>query len=69
MIGNDDFEEAACFVASELMMAWFPQKHADKEWLESQDGESWTEISLLDSQVAVNALLRWYENKYGDDLK
>jgi len=68
VIGND-FDEAACFVAAELMRAWFPKRYADKEWIDSTDGQNWIEISLLDARVAVSAMLKWYENKYGDDLK
>jgi len=52
-------------VASELMKAWFPRNHVDQNWLNSDDGKNWTEIALLDAEVAVKA----YESYYEDDLK
>lgn len=56
------------YVASALMKVWFKNGHSDKEWLDSEDGKAWTEISHLDAQVAVDAYLEWLQ-KYGDDLK
>lgn len=52
-------------VASALMKAWFPRNHIDQDWLESDDGKNWTEIALLDAEVAIKA----YESYYEDDLK
>ena len=56
------------YVASALMKVWFKNSHNDKEWLASEDGQAWAEISLLDAQVAVDAYREWLRN-YGDDLK
>jgi len=50
------------------MKVWFKKNHNDKEWLESEDGRAWVEISLLDAEVAVDAYREWLKN-YGDDLK
>jgi len=56
------------YVANALMKVWFKNSHSDKSWLESEDGQAWSEISLLDAQVAVDAYREWLKN-YGDDLK
>lgn len=56
------------YVANALMKVWFKKSHSDTEWLESDDGRAWTEIALLDAQVAVDAYRDWLQ-KYGDDLK
>lgn len=56
------------YVANALMKVWFKNSHNDKEWLASEDGTAWSEISLLDAQVAVDAYQEWL-HKYGDDLK
>ncbi len=56
------------YVADSLMKVWFKNSHNDQEWLESEDGKAWSEISLLDAQVAVDAYREWVQ-KYGDDLK
>lgn len=56
------------YVANALMKVWFKKGHSDKEWLESDDGKAWLEISLLDAQVAVDAYQEWVRI-YGDDLK
>lgn len=56
------------YVANALMKVWFKKNHNDKEWLESEDGRAWVEISLLDAEVAVDAYIEWLKN-YGDDLK
>jgi hypothetical protein len=53
------------YVAAELMKAWFPRNHINQEWLDSDDGKNWTEIALLDAEVAVKA----YQSYYEDDLK
>lgn len=56
------------YVAAALMKVWFKNSHTDQEWLASEDGQAWTEISQLDAQVAVDAYREWVQ-KYGDDLK
>lgn len=56
------------YVANALMKVWFKNSHNDKDWLESEDGRAWLEISLLDAEVAVNAYREWLKN-FGDDLK
>lgn len=56
------------YVAAALMKVWFKNSHTDQEWLASEDGQAWTEISYLDAQVAVDAYREWLQ-KYGDDLK
>lgn len=56
------------YVANSLMKVWFKNSHNDQEWLASEDGKAWSEISLLDAQVAVDAYREWVQ-KYGDDLK
>lgn len=56
------------YVAAALMKVWFKNSHTDQEWLASEDGQAWTEISHLDAQVAVDAYREWLQ-KYGDDLK
>lgn len=56
------------YVAAALMKVWFKNSHTDQEWLASEDGQAWTEISQLDAQVAVDAYREWLQ-KYGDDLK
>lgn len=50
------------YVASKLMEAWFPKSHQNQEWLNSEDGRQWTEISLLDAQVAIDAYKEFEEN-------
>lgn len=52
-------------VAAALMKAWFPRNHVDQEWLDSEDGKNWTEIALLDAEVAIKA----YQSYHEDDLK
>lgn len=49
------------FIAKKLMEAWFTKSHSDQEWLNSPDGQAWTEISLLDAAVAEDALEEWNE--------
>lgn len=56
------------YVANALMKVWFKNSHNDRSWLESEDGQAWSEISLLDAGVAVDAYQEWL-NLYGDDLK
>ena len=56
------------YVADALMKVWFKNSHNDPEWLASEDGSAWKEISLLDAEVAVDAYREWVK-KYGDDLK
>ena len=56
------------YVANALMKVWFKNSHNDQEWLASEDGQAWSEISLLDAEVAVNAYQEWLR-VYGDDLK
>lgn len=56
------------YVAAALMKVWFKNSHTDQEWLASEDGQAWIEISHLDAQVAVDAYREWLQ-KYGDDLK
>ena len=56
------------YVANALMKVWFKNSHNDPEWLASEDGKAWVEISLLDAEVAVDAHREWLKN-YGDDLK
>lgn len=51
------------YVAAELMKAWFPRNHLDQGWLASDDGKNWTEIALLDAEVAVNAYNEYKELK------
>jgi len=43
------------YVAEALLKAWFPKRHNDPEWINSDDGKNWAEIALLDAEVAVNA--------------
>lgn len=52
------------YVANALMRVWFPKKHTDESWLQSEDGRSWSEISLLDAQVAVDAYKEFLDQKY-----
>lgn len=52
------------YVAAELMKAWFPKNHVNQEWLESDDGKNWTEIALLDAEVAINAYKEYLDKKY-----
>lgn len=56
------------YVAAALLKAWFPKKHIDQEWLDSPDGRNWTEIAMLDAEVACNACKEWIMYN-GDDLK
>lgn len=49
------------YVAKALMKSWFPKRHSDKEWLDSDDGQNWEEISLLDAAVAIDAFIKWQE--------
>lgn len=53
------------YVAEQLMKAWFSKRWNDSEWLNSEDGKAWIEISLLDAEVAIKA----YESYYQDDMK
>lgn len=59
------YESGISFVADQLIKVWFPVKHNDSEWINSEDGISWREIALLDAEVCVNA----YKRFMGDDLK
>lgn len=52
------------YVAAELMKAWFPKNHVNQEWLSSDDGKNWSEIALLDAEVAVNAYKEYLDKKY-----
>lgn len=52
------------YVAAALMKAWFPKNHSNQEWLESEDGRNWTEIALMDAEVAINAQKEYLDNKY-----
>lgn len=52
------------YVALSLLKAWFPKRYNDAEWLESQDGQAWVEISFLDAQVAIDAQKEYMDNKY-----
>jgi hypothetical protein len=56
------------YVANALMEAWFPRRHSDKEWLNSEDGQNWYDIALLDATIAIEAHLKWQQLN-GDDLK
>jgi hypothetical protein len=56
------------YVANALMEAWFPKRRNDPEWLDSEDGQNWQEIALLDASVAIDAHLKWQQIN-GDDLK
>lgn len=56
------------YVANALMEAWFPRRHSDKEWLNSEDGQNWYDIALLDATISIEAHLKWQELN-GDDLK
>lgn len=49
------------YVALALMRSWFPTAYADKEWLASDDGYSWAEISMQDAETAIHALNEWRE--------
>jgi hypothetical protein len=49
------------YVADALLGAWFPKRRNDPEWVESEDGQQWREIALLDAAVAVDAFLKWQE--------
>ncbi len=53
------------YVANALMKSWFPKRHSDKEWLDSEDGQNWQEIALLDAAIAIDAYLKFN----ADDLK
>lgn len=52
------------YVAAELMKAWFPRNHVNQEWLESDDGKNWTEIALLDAEIAIKAYKEYLDKKY-----
>lgn len=46
------------------MKAWFPRNHVNQEWLDSDDGKNWSEIALLDAEVAINAYKEYLDKKY-----
>ena len=52
------------YVAEALMKAWFPRSYSDPEWLNSDDGKNWTEIALLDAEVAITAYKDFLDKKY-----
>lgn len=52
------------YVAAALMEAWFPKNHVNQDWLASDDGRNWTEIALMDAQVAINAYKEYLDKKY-----
>lgn len=52
------------YVAAALMKAWFPKNHSNQEWLESEDGRNWTEIALMDAEVAISAQKEYLDSKY-----
>lgn len=52
------------YVAEALMKAWFPKRYNDLEWMNTEDGKAWAEISLLDAEVAINAYKEYLEKKY-----
>ena len=52
------------YVAEALMKAWFPRSHSDSDWLNSEDGKNWTEIALLDAEIAINAYKEFLDKKY-----
>lgn len=52
------------YVAAELMKAWFPKNHVNQEWLASDDGKNWIEISLMDAEVAIKAYKEYLDKKY-----
>lgn len=49
-----------------LMKVWFPAKHEDESWLESEDGRSWKKISLEDAKVVIQAYNDFLNEKYRD---
>jgi len=51
-------------VAEALMKAWFPRSHSDPDWLNSDDGKNWSEIALLDAEVAITAYKDYLDKKY-----
>lgn len=53
------------YVANALLEAWFPKRHSDKGWLESDDGQNWQEIAFLDAAVAIDAYIKWQEENKG----
>ena len=52
------------YVAEALLKAWFPKRHNDPEWINSDDGKNWAEIALLDAEVAINAYKEYLDKKY-----
>jgi hypothetical protein len=56
------------YVANALLEAWFPKRHSDIDWINSEDGQNWQEIALLDAAISIDAHLKWQELS-GDDLK
>ena len=46
------------------MKAWFPRNHVNQEWLDSDDGKNWSEIALLDAEVAIKAYKEYLDKKY-----
>jgi hypothetical protein len=56
------------YVANALMESWFPKRNKDPEWLNSEDGQNWYDIALLDATIAIEAHLKWQQLN-GDDLK
>lgn len=48
--------------AASLMKAWFPSNHKNQDWLDSEDGRQWKEISLLDASVVIEAYKEFEEN-------
>lgn len=47
--------DAINFCANELMKSWFPSNYKNEDWLQSEDGTQWKEISILDATVVINA--------------
>lgn len=52
------------YVAAELMKSWFPKNHVNQEWLNSEDGRNWTEIALMDADIAIKAYKEYLDKKY-----
>jgi hypothetical protein len=57
-------ESIVNYVAGSLMKAWFPKNHVNQEWLDSEDGRNWTEIALMDAEVAINSYKEYLDKKY-----
>ena len=56
------------YVAAALMKAWWPKNHINQEWLQSDDGKNWTEIALMDAEVAIKAYKEYLDKQYESQM-